>query len=194
VSLDMLLAHLTQTAEQEVEVLLNAARERALAIDRESAERIARRRETELARLADEKRRAVARETAAAEQDHLRTVLQERARVLEQVMEQAATRLGIMSAPKYAAAVPKLLASSLKYLEGLPAVVQCRPDAAPLVRELCRTLPEVRVQPDDAVPAGIRAESADGGILVDNTLPALLSLWRDELSVSLAARLEEARP
>ena len=193
-SLDTLLAHLTQTAEQEAEALLNAARERARAIDRENAERIARRRETELARVAEEKRRTVARETAAAEQDHLRTVLQERAQVLDQIMEQAATRLGGMSAAQYAPTLPKLVASSLKYLEGLPAIVQCRPDAAPLVQELCRTLPEVRVQPDEAAPAGIRAESADGVILVDNTLPALLLQRRAELSVGLAARLEEARP
>ena len=190
-SLQALLAHLTDTAEQEADALLQAARERARAIDRESEERISRRRNTELARLDEEQRRAVARETAAAEQEHLRSVLQERAQVLDRILERAVTRLGSMSAPQYAAAIPKLVASSLEYLEGLPVIVQCRPDAEPLVRQLCGDFPEVQVQPDCTALAGIRAESADRAILVDNTLPALLWQRRDELSVILAARLEE---
>jgi vacuolar-type H+-ATPase subunit E/Vma4 len=192
VSLETLLAQLTDTAEQEADGLLKSARERALAIDRESEERISRRRSTEGARLEDEQRRAVARETAAAEQEHLRSVLQERVQVLDRILERAKTRLGSMSAPQYAAAIPKLVASSLEYLEGLPVIVQCRPDAEPLVRQLCGDFPEVQVQPDCTAPAGIRAESADGRVLVDNTLPALLSRRRDELSVMLAARLEAA--
>jgi vacuolar-type H+-ATPase subunit E/Vma4 len=192
VSLETLLAQLTDTAEQEADGLLKSARERALVIDRESEERISRRRSTEGARLEDEQRRAVARETAAAEQEHLRSVLQERVQVLDRILERAKTRLGSMSAPQYAAAIPKLVGSSLEYLEGLPVIVQCRPDAEPLVRQLCGDFPEVQVQPDSTAPAGIRAESADGRVLVDNTLPALLTRRRDELSVMLAARLEEA--
>lgn len=193
-SLDRLLALLAGTAEAEAEALLAAARGRAAELDRDSEARVRRRRETELARLAETRRRAVARDTAAAEHEHRNTLLQERARILERVFGQAASRLATMGVARYQTGLEQLVASTLTYLEGMPVVLQCRPDAEPAIRDLCSSVPEVRVQGSGDAAAGIRAASADGAIVVDNTLPALMTRGRAELSVALAARLEEAPP
>ena len=193
-SLDRLLALLTGTAEAEAEALLAAARGRAAEIDRDSEARVRRRRETELARMAETRRRAVARDTAAAEHEHRNTLLLERARILERVFEQAASRLVTMGVARYQAGLDHLVDSTLRYLEGMPAVLECRPDVEPLVRNRCHDVPAIRIQGSAAAAAGIRAASADGAIVVDNTLPALMTRRREELSVALAARLEEATP
>ena len=75
-----------------------------------------------------------------------------------------------------------------RYLERGPAVLQSPPDAAPAAAAAIQDLPDLRVEPAD-VPAGVTGRSADGRVVVDNTLAAILARRRADLSIGLGARI-----
>jgi len=191
VSLDALITELTRAAEREAEQLATDARARAWEIERNGMEEANRRRESELDRLAEAHRRAVARETADAERADRLALLEARARILDDVFARAGTLLAGAEAERYRRALPGLVAATLRYLEGAPAVLRCRPDAARAVRALCEGRPDVQVEEASDAEAGLLGEARDGRLVVDNRLSALLARRRAELSVAVARRLED---
>lgn len=189
-SIDSLLAQLERDAQAESAALMSAAQKRAQEIlSRADAETLRRRREA-LSRREEAGRRAVACETAAAARRYRETRLLERARVLDQIFAEAEQDLHTASAERYQRLLPALMRATLRFLEGTPAVVHCRPEITAAVEQLRADRIDVLIRPGADAAAGILGESADGAVMVDNTLPALLRRRRAELAVAVAARLE----
>lgn len=193
-SIDALLSQVGRQADAEVNALLAAAEARARAIMAAADTQVASRRERELARLAAERRHAMACATAAAERGHREAWLRERDRVLDWVFAEAEQALAVAPLDRYERSLGTAVDDTLRYLERLPSVLRCRPEAAPLVERLVAERAEVTVEPRAEAGAGILGEAADGSVVVDNTLTAWLAGRRPELAAALAARLEAAAP
>jgi vacuolar-type H+-ATPase subunit E/Vma4 len=194
VSIDALLSQVGRQADAEVSALLAAAEARARAIMAAADTQVASRRERELARLAAERRHAMACATAAAERGHREAWLRERDRVLDRVFTEAEQALAVAPLDRYERSLGTAVDDTLRYLERLPSVLRCRPDAAPLVQRLVAGRAEVTVEFGAEARAGILGEAADGSVIVDNTLAAWLARRRPELAAALVARLEAAAP
>jgi vacuolar-type H+-ATPase subunit E/Vma4 len=194
VSIDALLALVGRQADDQVSALLAAAEARARAIIAAAEAQVATRRERELARLAGERRHALACATAAAERGHREAWLRERDRVLDRVFADAGQALAVAGLDRYDRILGSAVDDTLRYLEHIPSRLRCRPDAAPLVERLVAGRGGVTVEPAADARAGILGEAADGSVVVDNTLAAWLTRRRPELAAALAARLEAAVP
>jgi vacuolar-type H+-ATPase subunit E/Vma4 len=194
VTIDALLSLVGRQADAEVSALLAAAEARAHAILAAAEAQVATRRERELARLAGERRHAMACATAAAERGHREAWLRERDRVLDRVFAEAEQALAVARLERYEQSLGPAVDDTLRYLERLPSVLRCRPEAAPVVERLVAGRADVTVKASAEATAGVLGEAADGSVIVDNTLTAWLARRRPELAASLAARLEEAVP
>jgi vacuolar-type H+-ATPase subunit E/Vma4 len=190
VSIDALLEQLERDAQAEAVKLVSAAQKRAQEILSRADAETQRRRTEALGRLEEAGRRAVAGETASAVRRFRELRLRERAEVLDRIFSEAERGLRTSSADRYQRLLPGLMRATLRFLEGTPAVVHCRPEIAAQVEQLRAEHTDVTVRPSVEAAAGILGESADGAVAVDNTLPALLWRRRAELAIAVAARLE----
>lgn len=187
----MLIAELARAADEEADQIRSAAIEQVRLIEQTAEERARQRRDTEHARLEAAHRLAVARDTATAVRANRQALLEARARLLDQVFARAAGLLSVIEAARYQEGLPALVQATVRYLEGTPAELRCRPDISSRVQSLCNGTPQVRVLASGDADAGLLGQSGDGRIVVDNTLPALLARRRGELEVAVARRLEE---
>jgi vacuolar-type H+-ATPase subunit E/Vma4 len=190
VSIDALLALLARDAEADAANLVSAAESQARELLSRADAATQRRREDALHRLEETRRQAVSCETAAAARQYRELRLLERARVLDRIFAEAERELRTASAGRYERHLPILMRATLRYLEGTPAVISCRPEIIARVEQLCAQQTDVSVRANDQAVAGILGESANGAVAVDNTLPALLRRREKELVVAVAARLE----
>lgn len=191
-SIDALLSFLGRQAEAEVNAVLASGEAKARDILAAGDAEVATRREREVARVTGRSRHAIARTTAAAGRRHREAWLRERERVIDQVLDEAARVLATASLERYHVILEPAVDATLRYLEGLPAVLRCRHDAAPRVERLIAGRTGVTVAPDAGARAGVLGEAVDGSVVVDNTLTAWLTRRRPALAAALAARLEEA--
>jgi vacuolar-type H+-ATPase subunit E/Vma4 len=194
VSIDALLSLVGRQADTEAGALLAAAEARARAIIAAAEAQVATRRERELARVAGERRHAMACATAAAARGHREAWLRERDRVLDRVFAEAGQALAVAGLERYERHLGPAVDDTLRYLERLPSVLRCRPEAAPVVQRLVAGRADVTVEASAEASAGILGEAADGSVVVDNTLTAWLARRRPELAAALAARLDAAVP
>lgn len=185
-----MIAELTRAAEREAAQIGIEAGARAQAIEQAALEQARRRRESEHARLDDTHRRAVARDTAAADHANREAVLRARGQLLEDVFARARTLLAVADASRYQEGLLALVAVTLRYLEGTPSVLRCRQDVSAAVAAHCRGAPDIQVEGAADADAGLVGEGRDGRLVVDNRLPALLARRRAELSVAVVRRLE----
>ncbi len=191
-TVDALLELLERDAEAEAAKLLSVAEHRAEDI-RSRADAEARSRREEALKLLEEGgRRAVACETAAAARRFRESRLQERAQVLERIFAEAEQELRSASPERYGWLLPELLRETLRFLEGTPSVIHCRPEVAPLLEQMHSDPGALTVSSSAEAAAGILGETADGAVVVDNTLPALLRRRQAELAVAVTLRLESA--
>jgi len=189
-SLDALLVSLEQDAQGEAARLIAAAEQRARTIQAGALAERDRRRAEVLARVEAEGHRAVACATAAAARRFRDMRLRERAAVLERIFAEAAQELRIALLERYRQLLPRLLRDTTRYLEGTPAVLICRPEIGPLIEAGLPAELALTVEPSTEAAAGLLGRSADGLVVVDNTLPALLRRRQAELTIALVARLE----
>jgi vacuolar-type H+-ATPase subunit E/Vma4 len=187
--IDALLLHLEEDAGREAARLRSAAEEGAAAIAARAEADAARRRALHLERVTSELRTAGERQVAGARARAREQLLQVRTTLLDQVFDRASVLLGGMIASGYAPIIEQLALDAARYLEGEPAVLQCPPDAAAALADAVPNLPNLTVQ-STGVMAGVTGRSADGRVVVDNSLPSLLSRNRAELAIGLAARIE----
>ena len=189
-SLDALLVSLEHDAQGEAARLIAAAEQRARTIQAGALAERDRRRAEVLARVEGEGHRAVACATAAAARRFRDMRLRERAAVLERIFAEAAQELRIALLERYRKLLPRLLRDTTRYLEGTPAVLICRPEIGPLIEAGLPAELALTVEPSTEAAAGLLGRSADGLVVVDNTLPALLRRRQAELTIALVARLE----
>jgi len=188
-SIDALLLHLEEDARREAARLTADADARAADVVARAEADVARRRALYLERVAAERRSAGQRQVAAARAEARERFLRARATVLDRVFDRAVAMLEATAGARYAGRVEHLALDAARYLEGEPAQLRCPPDAAPAVRRAVRGLVDLSVAPE-TMAAGVTGASMDGRVLVDNTLPALLSRRRADLAIALAARIE----
>jgi len=194
VSIDALLTLVGRQADAEAEALLTAAGGRARAIAAAADAELAVRRARELSRLETASRQAIACATAAAERAHRESWLRERDRVLAQVFDGARGILAATPPARYERSLAPAVEAALRYLEGVPAVLRCRPEVAAQLERLVAQRPGVKVVVDASAAAGVLAEASDGSVVIDNTLDARLARSRRRLAIVLAARLEAGDP
>ena len=190
-SLHALLAEITRSAEAEEDRIRREASTREGEILQACEVAIASRRASELTRITDAGNRAVARDTAAAEQASRLAVLEARSRLMTTVFARAAAELERADASRYRDAIPWLVKATLPYLEGRTAVLRCRPDVAPAVQAACDGASTIAVECAPDIGAGLLGETRDGTLMVDNRLATLLDRRRDDLGIELARRLED---
>jgi vacuolar-type H+-ATPase subunit E/Vma4 len=186
---EALLAVLEQRAAEEAERRRAEAEAEADAIRREAEAEVERRRAGYRKQLEAAARARLAQELAAAWWEARRAVLEHRARLFDRVFAGARERLASLPLPEYADRLGALLAEALPYLEGEAVVIECQPEAAPLVRRLLGDRTDLSVVADPAAAPGLMLRSADGRVEIDQTLPGRLERLRDELAVALSQRL-----
>ena len=189
-NLDALLESLEHDAQGEADRLIAAAEQRARTIQAHAVAERDRRRAEVMVRVEAEGRRAVACATAAAARRFRALRLRERAVVLERIFTEAGEELRLAGAERYRRLLPRLMRDTTRYLEGTSAVVICRPEIGPLLEAKGPGEPALTVETGTEAAAGLLGRSADGLVVVDNTLPALLRRRQAELTIALAVRLE----
>jgi len=189
-SIDALLRHLEEDAGREAARVRQEADTRGADLVARAEADAARQRAMHLDRLAAQRRAEHARRLAAARVQARAQFLGVRLDVLDGVFAGASALLTRMPIERYAGSVGTLAADAARYLEGAPAALQSPPDAAAAVAAAVQGLPNLTVAPAE-VPAGVTGRSADGRVVVDNTLVAILARRRAELAIGLAARIEE---
>lgn len=189
-SLDALLESLERDAEGEAAGLISAAEQRARTLRAHARAERDRRRAEVMGQVEAEGRRAVAGATAAAARRFRESRLRDRALVLERIFTEAGQQLRATGAEHYRALLPRLMADTIRYLEGTPAVMICRPEIGPLLEAERSGALDVTVETSTEAAAGLLGRSTDGLVVVDNTLPALLRRRQAELMIALAVRLE----
>jgi len=192
--LEHLLAELEREAEAAAERTLAEARTEAERIAAAAAERLAHRRAEYVAARRTELSADLGGALAAARREARRAALAARERLLERVFTEAARRLPEVAASEtYAAALPGDVAAALAFLGDQPAVLRCTPALAERVRQAAGPA-AATVVPDAAVGHGVRAEAADGSLVVDATLEGRLARLRPRLAIAVLARLDVAAP
>ncbi|HEY9384379.1 MAG TPA: V-type ATP synthase subunit E [Gemmatimonadales bacterium] len=189
-SIDALLERLAREGDAEAAELISAAQQQAHELLGRADSETERRRAEALDRLQQAERRAVEAETAAAARRYREAQMVERAQLLDRIFAEAERELRSVGSDAYQPQLPALLRATLRFLEATPAVMLCRPELAAPLERLCAEHAGVTVRAvADAAP-GVLGESADGAVLVDNTLPALLQRCRADLAIAVAAQLE----
>ncbi len=189
-SIDALLALLERDASAEAAKLISEAELRAQGLLAQAEAGAQRRGAEALDRLREAGRRTVACETAAAARGYRESHLRERALLLDRVFTDAERELRAAAIDRYQGQLPALVDATLRFLEGGPAVLHCRPDVAGPVEQLLKDRADVTVRADADAAAGILGQSADGTIVVNNTFAALLRRQEADLAVAVAARFE----
>jgi V/A-type H+-transporting ATPase subunit E len=189
-SIDALLLHLEEDARRDATRLQQEAEERAEEIVARAEADAARRRTVHLERVAALRRSAGERQVAAARTAAREQLFQVRMAVLDRVFDAAAGQLERMAIGHYRQSIGHLAKDAARYLEREPAVLQSPPDAAAAATDAVRDLPNLTVESAD-VPAGVTGRSADGRVVVDNTLAAILARRRADLAIGLSVRIEE---
>lgn len=188
-SIDALLLHLEEDATREAARIRSAAAAAAAEIVARAEADAGRRRALHLERVAADRRSAGERQVAAARATARDQFLRVRAALLDRVFARAAVLLDATPAERYAAHVGALARDAARYLEGAPAVLECPEDAATALVQAVHGLADVTVRAAP-VSAGVTGKSADGRVVVDNSLRALLARRRAELAIDLSARIE----
>jgi vacuolar-type H+-ATPase subunit E/Vma4 len=175
-----LLAAARREADQ-IAAAASAARERRLR-DALEAHRAARQMHADLA-------------VAEAELQQRGAMLAARARMLDRVRAAAAVlAAGYLDGADGDGLLVLVVGEAVRYLGDAPAVLRCRPALAERVRAAAAALPGIRVETDAAAGGGVRAESADGAVVIDCTLPGLLAAVWPALRIEVVRRVEAGVP
>jgi vacuolar-type H+-ATPase subunit E/Vma4 len=190
VSIDALRAALEAEAQVRAGDVLRRAFEEAWRIRHEAEAEAARRLAWTLAPHEAKLRRAARHSIGAARHRAQERVLRERQALLDRVFDEAASEWGaIIASDTYQRSLAEQVKHALGYLCG-PAVIECPPSLAPMLRSAIRARDDVEVAVDPGVPPGFRVRAQDGSVQVDATLEARLERERPRLAIELLRRLE----
>ena len=184
--LEELVGRLERVADARVaEIQARAATEKG-EIDAASAARAAHHREEALAARARERRAKLDQELAVARQRaHAERLAAEYA-LLERVFARTRDLIAVLDLdPAYLAVVPHQLERALRFVEGQPIVVRCRPALTAAARAALATHADATVEETADAPVGVRIALLDGSMEVDDTLLGRLSRLRPRLAMEL---------
>jgi vacuolar-type H+-ATPase subunit E/Vma4 len=142
---------------------------------------------------------ALALESVRAEvgQRVRRETLEARAAALDRVFAAAALAVNRLGGnPNLPAAIARSVTRALAFLPDGPVAVRCNGEIAKMaslaLAGLGRADDVVRIE--DGFPLGVRVESLDGSIAVDETFGRLLARARPRLAIALVRQIEERAP
>ena len=183
-------ASLEQEGRARAAELLREADAEAARIREAAAAAAARSRADQLGRHETDLRREAGARIAAARIEARRLVLESREEFLARIFERAADDLSrALDAP---GARAWLVARALEALSHLPEG-RARVAASSGVADALQTCEGMRVESDPELPAGFRAISTDGAIVVDATVPTLIEQARATLPIDVLGWFERDR-
>jgi vacuolar-type H+-ATPase subunit E/Vma4 len=190
-SLEVLIQTLTHQAEQtaaeererttrEVERILGDAK-RVRDECRESA-----RASSEAAYRAE----AIARR-ARVQRDARRRMLMARAKLLDRVFARVSAQLPTYI-QKVVGIAPDLVREALPFLGDEPIEVMCPPVLSNVVKQVTADRHDAVVVTDASIGTGVLVRTANGSLIVNNTLEARFHRTRDELAIAVVRQFEDA--
>jgi len=189
-ALEDLIARLERDTDARVAKIRERAKAETDAIEAASALLAARLRAEGLAARARERRTALDRELAAARQRGSVEQLTEAHALLERILARTRELIaGVDVDPVYLAAVRRRLEEVLRFVEGQPIVVHCRPSVAPAVRAALAMRSDATVEEAPDAPVGVRVVLRDGSMEVDDTLLERLARMRARLAMELVGEV-----
>jgi len=191
--LDRLVADLEESAAREMAAHYAAAQARADAIRAESDAAAAARRRRFFAEHQPGMQGQVRRQIARVRHENAEAVLRAREALLERVFAKATELLAAEWAlDAYARGLATHLERVLAYLDDRTATIRCQPAIADAVRSLLQVRPglTVEVEADPTAAPGLVLQTADGRLVIDDTLDARLTRLRPSLASRLIGRLD----
>lgn len=184
-----LIARLERDGDARVAEIRARTKAEKDALDAASAALSARHRGEALASRARERRAKLDQELADARQRANAERLAAEYALLERVLARTRELIDVVDAePAYLAAVSAQLEGALRFVEGQPIVVRCRPSLAAAARATLATRSDATVEEVADAPVGIRITLRDGSMEVDDTLLQRLSRMRTRLAMELIGR------
>jgi len=189
-TVDALIARMTQDAQARIAAVRTAADAEVAALQQASATATSRDVETALEARRAERQGAFAVERALAQRRAAAAVLSAQHALLDRVFARAEA-LGAQAGADalFVQALPRLVAAVLPYLGGRPAVLRCRPDLLPHLQPLLAAAPQTEAIADASLPVGFVAATRDASCTIDCTLSARLAALRPRLEAALLARV-----
>jgi vacuolar-type H+-ATPase subunit E/Vma4 len=188
-TLDALIAQLTQDAQARIAALRADADAEVAALVEASARASSRDREQALAVRRAARQRAFDVERAVAQRRAAARVLTAQHAFLDRVFARAEVLAADGdSDARYLDALPRHLSAVTACLGGRPATLHCRPALAAHLQPLLADMAQVELLVDAALPAGFTVALRDGSCTIDCTLSARLSALRPRLEAALLAQ------
>jgi vacuolar-type H+-ATPase subunit E/Vma4 len=190
--LDALVAALERDAAEAREAVRASATRRAAEIREQAEARVAREREVRLSDIERDHHQASGARIAAATRAARLQVLEAERGWLEALRAEAEGALRGLPAARWAAAIPVLVATALRYAGPRAVTLRCAPGAEDAVwaiagRRECTTVTGV-----EGMSPGVLLTSDDGRLAVPLTVEERLAVCWPDLQVSLLARLRES--
>ncbi len=193
-AIDALVETLRANGRRRAAGVLREARAEVRAIRLRAEREETRRRGEVLARRQGELRAELAGDIARARAEARRDVLEARRALLARVFARAVAALpAAIESSAYVDGLPGRIELAARYVSIADAVLECPPGLAPALRAAAGTTGP-SVEPHLDADAGFRLRSADGHVVVDDTLASRLARLRPTLEIELVERLQEGGP
>jgi vacuolar-type H+-ATPase subunit E/Vma4 len=185
-----LIARLEEEALSRVEAIHREADEKVRAIEKDAERAVADAMSRHLEHEHAGRRAARERELTGARRNARARELEAQHALLARVAARARALLPqTAQSSAYRAVLPRHLDEALSFLQGLHPRVRCQAAFAAVLEPAIDEREGARLVIDESVGPGIVAESADGSVIVDNTLTARLRRVETGLAADLVRRL-----
>ena len=189
-----LLDVIARDGDAEVAAIRDAAEREATTIRAATEAELAEAVRVRLAERASQLESDAQRELAESRRRAHRRILEAREQAIERIMTATIALLpAALDESQAGAVMSALLDEAWPYLPPGEVVVRCPPNMVDLVRTLVQSRPHVDVTADPHIMAGIRVESADRRVRVDNTLEGRLERLRPDAAADLVAAIERGQ-
>lgn len=185
-ALSDLVSRLEQEAHSHVQTIQREAEAAMLAIEAAAEQAIADASARYLERERAGRHVVQQRELGVARREARARELEARHALLNRILERARALVPEMAgSTRYLDALPSHLEEALSFLRGLQPCVRCRAAFAPMLQSIVARHQGAELVIDESVSLGVVAESADGSVIVDNTLAARLARAETRLAMEL---------
>jgi vacuolar-type H+-ATPase subunit E/Vma4 len=189
-SVDALIARMTQQAQARIAALRAGADAEVAALAAASARASAHDIEQALAARQATRDSAFAVERAASQRRAGAAVLVAQHAFVDRILARAESLADAAGADRrYLESLPAQVAAVAAYMGERSVALHCRPALAARLRPLLAARPRFELVPDDAVPAGFVARAGDGSCTIDCTLAARLKALRPRLEARLLSQV-----
>jgi vacuolar-type H+-ATPase subunit E/Vma4 len=189
-SIDALIARMTQDAQARIAAVRAAADSEIAALLEAGTQAAARDLEQSLAARHAARQAAFQVERGLAQRAASTRLLSAQHVLLDRVFERAAALAAVAgNDARYLETLGQRIATVVGHLGGQPATLRCHSELAVHLRPLLEQLPQIELVVDDTLGAGFTASTRDASCSIDCTLPVRLGELRPRLEAGLLARV-----